>query len=625
MKLIFLFLLPLALGMEPEPETVSVDDVQILKLIKQQFDIKLADKEAEIRRLTQRTNILARPIEMIAGFDGGYWDMCREGVEQEFSDELEQAGIDDIDCVSLSTLRRYVPDIEGSVYYQLRAAYEHLTHGGGQASNVDLERWGPQTDAARKIQAVARGRAVRRTMKMDDEAAEPEPAAEPETAPDDPAAHIAHWNSILDGADELYSSNQMTDTEFSEISARAQRQINYAEDLINQHNAEWEATIAADSEPEPQAETETVLWDGRRQTVMYNIIFTHQDGQISQQAIPAIPVDEMTRVADNLMILFHGRARCVNWRVETMGGARVWSMSQAAGRAEPEPEAEPDDAAAAEGTSDHCFNCGNNYNLEDNIWTHACYGGCGLRVCDNCLPLEVQDNFDESLVFCTNCAPAAAVEAARVAIIPALTDILRAHYLRAANGRWIYGTPSELAGGLVMMRFPELRAQEHLQWVNARANEIVEAWEEEDQEDIPAEPEPEPQDQVRGSGGQWAVDVVDDGHNHYEAFEGRDMTEGEARAFFQELRQRQDLPAGARVESIEELAEFNPDLQDSDHTMSMMSTRCPPPNRSPRQSPPVEVVVLYLMICVMELKKMVTAATTVIGKKKDIAAVTLPN
>eukprot|EP01050_Picozoa_sp_SAG11_P013375 SAG11_NODE_1558_length_4679_cov_139.454148_1_plen_869_part_00 len=139
---------------EPEPETVSVDpqDVQILKLIKEQFDIKLAEKEAQIQRLTE---VLGRPIRTIAGYDGGYWDECNEDVRQEFCDELEQAGIDDIDCVSLSTLRRYVPDIEGSVYYQLRAAYEYVTHGGGQAS---------------------------RAMKMDDEAAQPSPrtAREPQ-------------------------------------------------------------------------------------------------------------------------------------------------------------------------------------------------------------------------------------------------------------------------------------------------------------------------------------------------------------------------------------------------------------------------------------------------------------
>eukprot|EP01050_Picozoa_sp_SAG11_P053756 SAG11_NODE_31930_length_287_cov_18.835106_1_plen_83_part_01 len=83
MKLIFLFLLPLALGMEPEaepePETVSVEDVQILKLIKQQFDIKLAEKEAQIQRLTE---VLTGPIRTIAGYDGGYWDECNEDVRQ---------------------------------------------------------------------------------------------------------------------------------------------------------------------------------------------------------------------------------------------------------------------------------------------------------------------------------------------------------------------------------------------------------------------------------------------------------------------------------------------------------------------------------------------------------------
>lgn len=168
MKLIFLFLLPLALGMEPEaepeaepvaepqPQTVSVEDVQILKLIKQQFDIKLAEKEAQVRRLTE---VLGGPIKTIAGYDGGYWDECREDVEQQFCGELKQAGIDDIDCVSLSTLRQYVPDIEGSVYYELRAAYEYVTHGGV----------GRMDTATIKIQAVARGRAVRRAMKMDDE------------------------------------------------------------------------------------------------------------------------------------------------------------------------------------------------------------------------------------------------------------------------------------------------------------------------------------------------------------------------------------------------------------------------------------------------------------------------
>eukprot|EP01047_Picozoa_sp_COSAG01_P104841 COSAG01_NODE_34120_length_553_cov_0.361233_1_plen_91_part_10 len=90
MKLIFLFLLPLALGMEPEaePEAEPVGEPQpaprviheldpismdILKLIKQQFDIKLAEKEAQIQRLTE---VLTGPIRTIAGYDGGYWDEC---------------------------------------------------------------------------------------------------------------------------------------------------------------------------------------------------------------------------------------------------------------------------------------------------------------------------------------------------------------------------------------------------------------------------------------------------------------------------------------------------------------------------------------------------------------------
>eukprot|EP01050_Picozoa_sp_SAG11_P001266 SAG11_NODE_54_length_19571_cov_29.437786_2_plen_267_part_00 len=218
MKLIFLFLLPLALGMEPEaepeaepvaepqPQTVSVEDVQILKLIKKQFDIKLAEKEAQVRRLTE---VLGGPIRTIVGYDGGYWDECYEDVRQEFCDELEQAGIYDIDSVSLSTLRRYVPDIEGSVYYNLRAAHEHLTHGGGQASNMDLQR-GSRYEAARKIQSVARGRAVRRAMKMDDEdaAAAPPAAAdaEPEPEPEQEPHHVHAANLILQSEQWLYAS-----------------------------------------------------------------------------------------------------------------------------------------------------------------------------------------------------------------------------------------------------------------------------------------------------------------------------------------------------------------------------------------------------------------------------------
>eukprot|EP01050_Picozoa_sp_SAG11_P021233 SAG11_NODE_3736_length_2257_cov_68.839203_1_plen_362_part_10 len=162
---------------QPAPRVIHELDpisMDILKLIKQQFDIKLAEKEGEIQRLTE---VLTGPIRTIAGYDGGYWDECNEDVRQEFCDELEQAGIDDIDCVSLSTLRRYVPDIEGSVYYELREAYEYVTHGEEMKDICYL--------AARKIQSAARGRAVRRAMKMDDEdaAAAPEPAAEPEPAP----------------------------------------------------------------------------------------------------------------------------------------------------------------------------------------------------------------------------------------------------------------------------------------------------------------------------------------------------------------------------------------------------------------------------------------------------------
>eukprot|EP01050_Picozoa_sp_SAG11_P035553 SAG11_NODE_13092_length_670_cov_2.821366_1_plen_211_part_01 len=198
MKLIFLFLLPLALGMEPEaepqPETVSVEDVQILKLIKQQFDIKLAEKEAEIRHLTQRTNILARPIRDMV-LDGGYYNDCAEDLEQEFYDQLEQAGINDIDCVSLSTLRRYVPDIEGSQYYLIRAAYEHLTCGG-EASNMDLQR-GNRYEAAREIQAVARGRAVRRAMKMDDEAAADYRRIIPNWYTQEHFPEMANWDESL--------------------------------------------------------------------------------------------------------------------------------------------------------------------------------------------------------------------------------------------------------------------------------------------------------------------------------------------------------------------------------------------------------------------------------------------
>ena len=63
---------------------------------------------------------------------------------------------------------------------------------------------------------------------------------------------------------------------------------------------------------------------------------------------------------------------------------------------------------------DHCYNCGNDFDPDDSddsdeTWTHACYkDGCNNRVCDDCLSSELQDDFDESLVFCTKCAAAAA-------------------------------------------------------------------------------------------------------------------------------------------------------------------------------------------------------------------------
>jgi hypothetical protein len=66
----------------------------------------------------------------------------------------------------------------------------------------------------------------------------------------------------------------------------------------------------------------------------------------------------------------------------------------------------------------------------------------------------------------------------------------------------------------------------------------------------------------------WTVDVVDADHNHYEEFQPpENMSEENARALFETMRQRNDLPAGASVKLIEELADFDPDLQDCDHNV----------------------------------------------------------
>eukprot|EP01050_Picozoa_sp_SAG11_P008192 SAG11_NODE_710_length_7643_cov_26.058177_1_plen_207_part_10 len=196
MKLIFLFLLPLALGMEPEaepeaepvaepeaepttkpePETVSVDpqDVQILKLIKEQFDLQMQDQRAEYARFIDGMEEVYTVFKTIRSDE---WHDEQTFVYEELEGELIQAfgDCDHFSDYDLATLGKAVPDLKNYRYYKMLKS----------ASFMDEIVWKTLIEpkrAAVKIQAAARGRAVRRAMKMDDEAAQPSPrtAREPQ-------------------------------------------------------------------------------------------------------------------------------------------------------------------------------------------------------------------------------------------------------------------------------------------------------------------------------------------------------------------------------------------------------------------------------------------------------------